>query len=51
MQIARTFTLTIDCPDRSGVVAAVSTYISRFGGLILEASHFREPVERVVVLK
>lgn len=45
MRSAKTFTLTIDCPDRSGVVAAVSTYISRFGGLILEASHFREPVE------
>ncbi|MFK7888338.1 MAG: formyltetrahydrofolate deformylase [Gammaproteobacteria bacterium] len=42
---AKQYTLTVDCPDRSGVVAAVSTYISRFGGLILEASHFREPVE------
>ena len=38
-----TYILTIDCPDRSGVVAAVSTFIAERGGLILEASHFRDP--------
>jgi formyltetrahydrofolate deformylase len=38
------YTLTIDCPDRSGVVSAVSTFIADRGGLILEASHFRDPV-------
>ncbi len=38
------FILVIDCPDRRGVVAAASNFIADRDGLILEASHFREPV-------
>ena len=32
-------TLTIDCPDRVGIVAEVSAFIAGRGGWILEASH------------
>ena len=39
------FTLVCDCPDRSGVVAAVSAFVAERAGLILEAQHFREPIE------
>lgn len=39
------YTLVTDCPDRSGVVAAISAFIADRGGSILEASHFRETVE------
>ncbi|MFK8015880.1 MAG: ACT domain-containing protein, partial [Gammaproteobacteria bacterium] len=39
------YVLVVDCPDRRGVVAAVSTFIAQRGGLILEASHFREPAQ------
>jgi len=41
-----TYTLTIDCPDRAGVVAAVSKFIADKGGSILDASHFRDPIEK-----
>jgi formyltetrahydrofolate deformylase len=33
------YTLTIDCPDRVGIVAEVSRFIAERGGWILEASH------------
>lgn len=39
------FTLITDCPDRTGVVAKISSFIADRGGLILEAAHFREPLE------
>ena len=35
----RHFTLTIDCPDRVGIVAEVSRFIAERGGWILEANH------------
>ncbi|MEI7443946.1 MAG: formyltetrahydrofolate deformylase [Burkholderiales bacterium] len=35
----RHYTLTIDCPDRVGIVAEVSRFIAERGGWILEASH------------
>jgi formyltetrahydrofolate deformylase len=35
----RRFILTISCPDRVGIVAAVSGFIAEHGGWILEASH------------
>jgi formyltetrahydrofolate deformylase len=35
----RHYTLTIDCPDRVGIVADVSRFIAQRGGWILEASH------------
>lgn len=33
------YTLTIDCPDQVGIVAAVSRFIAERGGWILEANH------------
>jgi len=35
----RHYTLTIDCPDRVGIVADVSRFIAERGGWILEANH------------
>ena len=34
-----TYTLTVSCPDRVGIVAAVSTYLAGKGGWITEANH------------
>ncbi|MGE5337157.1 MAG: formyltetrahydrofolate deformylase [Gemmatimonadota bacterium] len=34
-----TYTLTISCPDRVGIVAAVSRFIAERGGWIVEANH------------
>ena len=42
----RRFTLTIACPDRVGIVAAVSGFLAGHGGWILEASHHADPVSR-----
>jgi len=39
MNAERHYTLTIDCPDRVGIVAAVSRFIAERGGWILEANH------------
>jgi formyltetrahydrofolate deformylase len=39
MQAEHHYTLTIDCPDRVGIVAAVSRFIADRGGWILEANH------------
>lgn len=33
------YTLTISCPDRTGIIAAVSGFIARHGGFIVEASY------------
>ena len=33
------YTLTISCPDRSGIIAAVTGFIARYKGLIVEASY------------
>ena len=35
----RRYTLTISCPDRVGIVAAVSAFIAGHRGWILEANH------------
>jgi formyltetrahydrofolate deformylase len=35
----QTYTLTISCPDRVGIVAAVSRFIAERGGWIVEANH------------
>ena len=41
------YTLTISCPDRSGIIAAVSGFIAQHGGYIVEASyHTEQAVER-----
>lgn len=34
-----TFILTIKCPDRVGIVAAVSKFLADYGGWITEAHH------------
>ncbi|QCI63787.1 formyltetrahydrofolate deformylase [Phreatobacter stygius] len=36
----RSFVLTLSCPDRPGIVAAVSSYLFRAGGNILDAQQF-----------
>lgn len=37
------YTLTISCPDRSGIIAAVTGFIAEHGGFIVEASYHTEP--------
>ena len=36
------YTLTISCPDRSGIIAAVTGFIAEHGGFIVEASYHTE---------
>ena len=36
------YTLTISCPDRAGIIAAVSGFIAQHGGFIVEASYHTE---------
>jgi formyltetrahydrofolate deformylase len=36
------YTLTISCPDRAGIIAAVTTFIAQHGGFIVEASYHTE---------
>ena len=38
----RRFTLTVSCPDRAGIIAAVSGFIAEHGGFIVEASYHTE---------
>lgn len=35
--------LILSCPDRVGIVAAVSSFLAQEGGLITEANHYRDP--------
>ncbi len=37
------YTLTISCPDRSGIIAAVSGFVARHQGWIVEASYHTDP--------
>jgi len=39
MQATRRYTLTLSCPDRVGIVAAVSGFFAQHGGWIVEASY------------
>lgn len=39
---SRHYTLTISCPDRAGIIAAVSGFIAQHGGFIVEASYHTE---------
>lgn len=39
MRNARRYKLTLSCPDRTGIVAAVSAFIASHRGWILEANH------------
>ena len=38
------YILTLSCPDRTGIVAAVAGFIAQRHGLITEAAHFVEPL-------
>ncbi len=40
------YILTISCPDRVGIIAAVSTFIAGHGGFIVEASYHTELEEQ-----
>ncbi len=42
MYNARRYTLTISCPDRAGIIAAVSGFIAEHGGFIVEANYHTE---------
>jgi formyltetrahydrofolate deformylase len=42
----RHYTLSISCPDRAGIIAAVSGFIARHGGFIVEASYHTEQEEQ-----
>ena len=42
MNTAHHYTLTISCPDRAGIIAAVSGFIAQQGGFIVEASYHTE---------
>ena len=35
--------LILSCPDRVGIVAAISSFLAAEGGLITEANHYRDP--------
>jgi formyltetrahydrofolate deformylase len=37
------YRLIISCPDKVGIVAAVSTFLANQGGLITEANHYLDP--------
>ncbi|WP_334170172.1 ACT domain-containing protein, partial [Zoogloea sp.] len=39
MSSSRRYTLSLSCPDRVGIVAAVSGFLARHQGWITEASH------------
>jgi formyltetrahydrofolate deformylase len=42
MHSAHHYTLTISCPDRAGIIAAVTGFIAQHGGFIVEASYHTE---------
>ncbi len=42
MSTIRRYTLSISCPDRAGIIAAVSGFIAQHGGFIVEASYHTE---------
>lgn len=42
MQSNQHYTLTISCPDRAGIIAAVTGFIAQHGGFIVEASYHTE---------
>ncbi len=46
MSAARRYTLTLSCPDRVGIVAAVSGLVAQHQGWIVEASHHADALGR-----
>jgi formyltetrahydrofolate deformylase len=47
----RHLTLTISCPDRAGIIAAVSGFIAHHGGFIVEASYHTELEENLFFMR
>ena len=45
------FILTLSCPDRAGIVAAVTRELAAHGASLTEAQHYREPVSNSTVLR
>ena len=45
------YTLTISCPDRSGIIAAVTGFIAQHGGFIVEASYHTEREEQLFFMR
>jgi len=39
----RSYRLIVSCPDRVGLVAAVSSFLAEQGGLLTEANYYRDP--------
>ena len=44
MSSARRYTLSLSCPDRVGIVAAVSTFVANHQGWIVEAQHHADQI-------
>lgn len=42
----RSYRLVVSCPDKVGIVAAVSDFIAQHGGWITEAHHYSDPESR-----
>lgn len=38
------YVLTLDCPDRVGIVADISQFLADMGGWILEAAYYADPI-------
>ncbi len=51
MHRERFYTLTVSCPDRVGIVAAVSGFFAKHGGWILETSLHAEPPDTTGIAK
>jgi formyltetrahydrofolate deformylase len=51
MNIPRRYTLLISCPDRTGIIAAVSGFIARHGGFIVEASYHTEQQSKLFFMR
>jgi len=49
--IARRYTLTISCPDRVGIIAAVTSFIAKHDGFIVEASYHTELDEKYFFMR
>jgi formyltetrahydrofolate deformylase len=47
----RKYTLTLACPDRVGIVAAVSSFIAQHQGWIVEAQHHADQVARCFFMR
>jgi formyltetrahydrofolate deformylase len=41
--MSRRFVITFGCPDRTGIVARISTFVADLGGLIVEAAYHADP--------